>query len=76
CSVTLIARLMLGIGGRHPIVSARDAFICRAEFVIVAVNSATGAAHDVALTRRLPKQCRNFGTGARATQHAVHITAQ
>ena len=29
----------------------------------------------VALTRRLPKQCRNFGTGTCATQRAVHHCA-
>jgi hypothetical protein len=73
---------MLGIDGRHSIVS-RAGFdylpIFRAELRDSCGDSAAATAHHVALTRRLPKQCQNNGIGGlrhatRGTHHcAVNV---
>jgi hypothetical protein len=68
-SATFSTRRMLGTGGRHSIRFPRDSIICRAE--LRGDSAAATAPYDVALTRRLPEQCRSIGSGARATQRAV-----
>ncbi len=66
--------LVVGI----PSFPARDSIIClftEHNCVIVAAIRPQQRPYDVASTRRLPKQCRNNGIGACATQCAVHHCA-